>query len=84
VENELSPDLAWSLASAYLDRKSIHTDLCRATDGCGVPTLLTELVELLIPGFVEYAERHGLEDKPFWAPDHPEALAGRMKAGTAP
>lgn len=77
----LDRDLAESLASAYLDRRNIHADLCSGPCCCGIAALLTNLVEALLPGFAESATRLGLEGRPFWPEDHPELFpAGEMAA----
>jgi len=67
----LSKGLAESLAAAFLDRRQIHGDLCANGCSCGIPSLLAELTAALLPGFADYAERHGLDGKPFWPADHP-------------
>lgn len=66
--------LAVALAGAYLDRRNIHNMLCGEQCACGIAALLTDLVELFLPGFADAAARLGLEGKPFWPADYPELL----------
>lgn len=73
----LTPDLAASLASAYLDRTAYHHELCSQPCSCGFSTLVTGLTEALLPGFAAYASSHGLEGRPFWPEDHPELFPTR-------
>lgn len=76
----LPPDLAASLAAAYLDRHAYHHELCQGPCSCGVSTLLTDLVDALLPGFTDAAESLGLEGKPFWPQDHAGLLQGLAAA----
>lgn len=70
----LSPETAASLASAYLNRANIHDLCCASPCACGVSTLLTDLVDALLPGFADAAKSLGLEGKPFWPADYPGLL----------
>jgi hypothetical protein len=76
----LTPDLAASLASAYLDRAAYHHELCSQPCSCGFSTLVTDLAEALLPGFADYAASHGLEGKPFWPEDHAGMLPSLTEA----
>lgn len=76
----LTPDLAASLASAYLNRSAYHHELCSQPCSCGFSTLVTGLTEALLPGFTEAAARLGLEGKPFWPEDHPGLLPSLTEA----
>ena len=78
----LSQELAESLAALYLDRRSYHHDLCQGGCTCGFSTLVTGLVEALLPGFADYAASHGLEGRPFWPEDHPELFPARVPAAS--
>ncbi len=71
----LSPDLAASLAAAYLNRANIHDLCCAEPCSCGTATLLTDLVAVLLPGFADAAKALGLEGRPFWPQDHADLLA---------
>jgi hypothetical protein len=79
----LSPDLAADLAAAYLDRANIHNDQCGDGCSCGVDSLLTKLVDELLPGFSTAARRLGLEGRPFWPEDHPGLLPLPVAASAA-
>lgn len=76
----LSPDLAASLAAAYLDRHAYHHELCQGPCSCGISTLLTDLVALLLPGFADAAKALGLEGRPFWPQDYPGLLPSLTEA----
>jgi hypothetical protein len=76
------PDLAQSLAAAYLDRHAYHHELCQGPCSCGFSTLVTDLTEALLPGFADYAASHGLEGQPFWPADYPEVFPTPAAAAT--